>query len=85
MTLMVTVTDGCDSSCLTGPCLHRARRKESWLLKIYTAFIPCSGVDQKAQGPLILVPSASDVSGNVPLRGDLEPKANFLLTFIAMN
>lgn len=52
---------------------------------LHTAFAPCSGVDLKAQGPQIFVPPAMDVSGNVPSRGDLEPKAKFLLNCIAMD
>lgn len=53
--------------------------------RYYTAFTHCSGVDLKAQVPVILVPLTIDISGNVPSRGDLEPNANFLLNCIAVD
>ena len=53
--------------------------------RCYPASTPCSGVDLKAQGPQMFVPPATDVSGDVSSRGDLEPRAKLLLTCIAMD
>lgn len=73
-------TKSCDCIC------NRERRWVPWLPQdANAASPPCSGVDIKAQVPQMFGLPATDVSGGVSSKADLEPRAKLLLTWIAMD
>lgn len=53
--------------------------------RYYPASTLCPGVDLEAQGPQMFVLPATDISGDISSRGDLDTRAKFLLTGIAMD